>query len=113
MVFDVANRSDNFVFQVAGPKEQSGGRRRFKVTMGILPDYMYHESPGLRVDGVLDGRPAKKSGMKRGDIITAINGEMIGDIYDYMYRLEELNQGETVSVEVIRNGERIVLSVSF
>ena len=113
VVFDVANRSDNFVFQEAGPKEQSGGRRRFKVTLGILPDYTYHESSGLRVDGVLDGRPAKKSGMKRGDIITAINGEMVGDIYDYMYRLEELNQGETVSVEVKRDGKKLILSVSF
>ena len=113
VVVDAANRSDNFVFQEAGPKEQPGDRRRFKVTLGILPDYMYHESPGLRIDGVLDDRPAKKSGMKRGDIITAINGEMVGDIYDYMYRLEELNQGETVSVEVKRDGKKLILSVSF
>ena len=113
VVFDVANRSDNFVFQEAGTKEQSGGRRRFKVTLGILPDYTYHESPGLRVDGVLDGRPAKKAGMKKGDIITAIDDEIVGDIYDYMYRLEKLDIGETVSVEVRRDGKKIILSVSF
>jgi len=113
VVVGVANRSDNFVFQEAGPKEQSGGRRRFKVTLGIFPDYTYHESPGLRVDGVLDGRPAKKAGMKKGDIITAIDDEIVGDIYDYMYRLEKLDIGETVSVEVRRDGKKIILSVSF
>ena len=111
VVVNVANHSDNFVFQEAGPKEQSRGRRRFKVTLGILPDYTYHESPGLRVDGVLDGRPAKKAGMTKGDIITAIDGEMVGDIYDYMYRLEKLKAGQKISVDVLRNGKKIVLSV--
>ena len=111
VVVDVANHSDNFVFQEAGPKEQSRGRRRFKVTLGILPDYTYHESPGLRVDGVLNGRPAKKAGMTKGDIITAIEGEMVGDIYDYMYRLEKLKAGQKISVDVLRDGKKIVLSV--
>ena len=55
----------------------------------------------------------KKAGMKKGDIITAIDEEIVGDIYDYMYRLEKLDIRETVSVEVRRDGKKIILSVSF
>ncbi len=36
--------------------------------LGIMPDYTFSGS-GVRVDGVTDGRPAQKAGIKTGDII--------------------------------------------
>ncbi|MFP4019878.1 MAG: PDZ domain-containing protein, partial [Bacteroidales bacterium] len=40
--------------------------------------------------------------MKKGDIITAINGHKIRDVYDYMEKLSALEPGETITVEIIR-----------
>jgi S1-C subfamily serine protease len=49
--------------------------------------------------------------MKKGDIITAINGKQVSNIQDYMYRMGQLRHGETISVEVLRNGKKEVLLI--
>ena len=99
-------------FRMAGPKEGSGMKRRgFKVTLGIMPDFAGKDTTGLRVDFVIPGRPAARSGMKNGDVIIAINGKPVHNINDYMYRLAKLHPGETAVVEVKRKGEKKVLLV--
>jgi len=49
--------------------------------------------------------------MLKGDIITAINGLAVGNIYEYMARLGKLKQGQTISVEVLRNEKKEVLII--
>jgi S1-C subfamily serine protease len=49
--------------------------------------------------------------MKKGDIITSINGKTINNIQDYMFRMGQLKHGETISVEVLRNGKKEVLLI--
>ena len=85
--------------------------RRYKVALGIMPDFSGIEKRGLRADLVIKGKPAYKSGMKNGDIITAINGKKVKGIYEYMERLKELEAGQTITVEIIRNDEKEVLLV--
>jgi S1-C subfamily serine protease len=63
----------------------------------------------MAVDGVRDGGPAAGGGMKKGDVIVAIDGKPVGDIYEYMHRLQNLESGQRVSVDVMRNGEKKVL----
>ena len=46
-----------------------GTSTRFTVSLGIMPDYAFSGN-GVKVDGVTDGRPAQKAGIKAGDIIT-------------------------------------------
>jgi Zn-dependent M28 family amino/carboxypeptidase len=72
VIVDVANRAEAFVFQEAGPKERNTSRRKFKVTLGIMPDVAGVEKRGLRVDAVMPDRPAHHAGMKKGDIQTRI-----------------------------------------
>ncbi|MBN2638719.1 MAG: M20/M25/M40 family metallo-hydrolase [Bacteroidales bacterium] len=112
LVTAIANRKDPLPFTKSGPQEGSGFKRRgFKVTMGIMPDYAGEYKQGLRIDMVIPGRPAAASGMQNGDIITAINGQSVKNIYDYMYRLVKLHKGDRVNVEVLRNGKTEVLIV--
>jgi S1-C subfamily serine protease len=49
--------------------------------------------------------------MKKGDIITAINGKPVNNIQDYMFRLAQLKHGQTISVEVLREGSKVVLII--
>jgi hypothetical protein len=97
-------------FTEAGPKEAQSERRRFKVTFGIIPAYA-SSATGLEIDGVKTGGPADKAGLKKGDIIIAIGGKDVKDIYDYMYRLSELKPGEVVSVTIQRGTETLEFSV--
>ena len=111
VVNEVSNRNDILTFQEAGPKFQRSRGGRFKVTFGIMPDYAGLENRGMRIDGVTKGKPAYKGGMLKGDIITAIEGKKVGNIYDYMSRLQTLEAGKTVSVDVIRDNKETVLII--
>ena len=111
LIEEVANRETVLTFQEAGPKFQRSRGGRFKVTFGIMPDYAGLEKRGLRIDAVTPGKPAEKGGMKKGDIITAIDGHKVGSIYDYMSRIQSLKAGQTVSVDVIRDEKETVLIV--
>lgn len=112
VIDSIASRPEAPVFRESGKKEGSGrGGRRLKVTLGIMPDFAGTEKKGLRIDGVTKDGPADRGGMKKGDVITAINGLAVGNIYEYMSRLQKLKSGMTVNVEVIRNGRNEVLII--
>ena len=76
-----------------------------------MPDFAGNEKKGLRADLVTPGRPAAIGGMKKGDIIISINGKPVGNIEDYMFRLNQLKHGETINVEVLRNSKKEVLII--
>lgn len=97
-------------FKEAGSKEE-GASRGYKVSLGIIPDVVGSGDKGLAVDGVKKGSPAEAGGIKKGDIITAINGLQVTNIYDYMTRLNTLKAGQTIDVEVLREGKKEVLKV--
>ena len=107
-----ANMPQKPVFKEAGDKYGSSKKFRYKVTLGIIPDFAGQEKRGLRVDGVRKGGPAEKGGMKKGDIIIALDGEPVKNIYDYMGRLSKLHKGQVITVDVLRNGEKKVLLIN-
>jgi len=108
----MANDETRLQFTEAGPNtSQSGQMRRRGVTLGIMPDFAGNISNGLRADFVTPGKPAALGGMKKGDIITAINGLPVNNIQDYMFRMGQLKHGQTINVEINRNGESILLLI--
>ncbi len=88
------------------------GKARFKVTLGILPDYSFTDG-GVKVDGVTEGRPADKAGVKTGDIILQIGEVKIGGMQSYMEALGSFKAGQTVPVKIRRGGQTQILSVTF
>jgi aminopeptidase YwaD len=79
--------------------------------MGIMPDFAGNVKNGLRADFVTPGKPAALGGMRKGDIITSINGKSVNNIEDYMFRMSQLEHGQIISVEVLRNNKTEVLLI--
>jgi hypothetical protein len=85
---------------------------RFKVTLGIMPDYTY-EGEGVHVDGVTDGRPAAAAGVQKGDVITALGDIQVKNMQDYMKALAAFKKGDSTTVKVKRANEEKTLPVTF
>jgi hypothetical protein len=93
-------------------KQNSVGKVRFKVTLGIMPDYSFQEE-GVRVDGVSDDRPAIKAGIKTGDVIVKLGEYKIKGLQSYMEALSKYNSGQTVEVTVLRGGKPVKMKLTF
>jgi S1-C subfamily serine protease len=76
-----------------------------------MPDFTAQGIEGLRADIITKGRAADRGGMKNGDIITAINGLPVRNIEEYMFRLSQLEPGQNIHVEVLRNEEKEILLI--
>lgn len=111
LIKEVANRDEVLTYQEAGSKVGAGERVRFKVTLGIVPDFTSTENNGLGVGGTRSGGPAEKAGMQKGDMIVAMDGMDVSNIYDYMARLKKFEPGQIITVDVMRDGEKVVLLV--
>ncbi len=110
---EISNPDQMITFQEAGPKMPSGNTRnqKLKVTLGIMPDFSGVEKRGLRADLVIKDKPADKAGMLSGDVIIAIDGYSVSDVYEYMERLSKLKTGQIITLEVIRDDQKEVLIV--
>jgi aminopeptidase YwaD len=109
---NLANSPGKLKFKEAGPKAEVNRAMRMKgVTLGIMPDFAGNVKNGLRADFVTPGKPAALGGMKKGDIITSINGKRVNNIQDYMFRMGQLKHGQTINVEILRNGKKEVLLI--
>jgi hypothetical protein len=93
-------------------REDSSARVAFKVTLGIMPDYLY-EGKGISIDGVTDGKPASRAGLKRGDIIIRLGETKTDDMQSYMKALSHFSKGEATTVRIIRNGKEETVNVTF
>ena len=93
-------------------KSNEDNTPRFKVTLGIMPDYTF-EGEGLRADGVTDGKPASKAGILKGDIIIGMGDMDIKNMQDYMKGLAKFKKGDSTTVRVKRGTEEKKMDVTF
>ncbi len=94
-------------------KQSSVGKVRFKVTLGIMPDYSYQEENGIKVDGVVEDKPAIKAGIKAGDIITQLGDHKVNGMQSYMEALAKFKAGDTITVTVLRGGKPVKVKLTF
>ena len=91
---------------------QTTSSASFKVTLGIMPDYTY-SGTGVRADGVSDGRPAQKAGIKAGDIILQLGEYDVSSLENYMQALGKFNKGEKTKVKFKRGNQTLEATVEF
>lgn len=67
---------------------------------------------GAVVEDVRAGSAAEKAGIKKGDVITEFDGERVRGVRHLRRLVTETPDGRTVSAAVVREGKRVVLSVT-
>lgn len=70
------------------------------------------EKNGVLVSNVKTGSAADKAGVKRGDIITAINGEKIEDSNVLRNKVAGTAPGTAIKLSVVRNGKDLELTAT-
>jgi C-terminal processing protease CtpA/Prc len=112
LVEDLANRADRPDFvTVEKSKSQTGMRGTLSAYLGTVPDYAAEDVEGVKLSGVRGNGPADRAGVKGGDVIVELAGQKITNIYDYTYALGGLKIGQPVEIVVLRNGERVTITV--
>jgi S1-C subfamily serine protease len=88
------------------------GRTKFKITLGVMPDYSY-SGKGMRIDGVSEGKPAQKAGLQKGDIIQKLGDFDVNGVEDYMVGLGKLTADKPTTVIVLRGAETLTFPIQF
>ncbi len=122
--FEGMETISNYIFAIIGDldnngklpfrktKNESEETPRFKVGLGVIPDYLY-DGKGMRIDGVSDDKPAQKAGLIKGDIVIQLGDSTIVDMMSYMRTLSTFEKGDTTKVLVDRKGKEIEVVVKF
>ena len=84
----------------------------FKVTLGVMPDYVF-DGTGMRIEAVIDGRPAASAGLQNGDVVIQLGDMKVGDIYGYMEALGKFKKGDKAKVVVMRGEKKVKAEVMF
>ena len=66
---------------------------------------------GAEIGEVTPGGPAADAGLRTGDVITGVDGRPVSEPSDVSEAIDGLQPGDTVQVEVSRDGERRTISV--
>jgi aminopeptidase YwaD len=103
--------SDKLTF-VKTKNESNEDTPRFKVTLGVVPDYTF-EGEGMRIDGVTDGKPASKAGLEAGDIVIQLGDYNVVDMMSYMKALGKFKHGESTKVKVKRGNTVVEKEITF
>lgn len=85
---------------------------RFSVSLGIMPDYTY-AGTGVRAEGVSEGKPAQKAGIKAGDIIIQLGDYNVSSLENYMQSLGKFKKGNKVKVKYKRGNDTLETIVEF
>ena len=93
-------------------KNESEETPRFKVGLGVVPDYLF-TGEGMRIDGISEDKPAQKAGLQKGDIVKKLGDQPITDMMSYMKALATYSEGDSTLVTIEREGASMEVEVQF
>jgi len=112
-IFEViSDLNDNGKLAFRKTKNESEETPRFKVGLGVVPDYLY-DGTGLRIDGVSEDKPAQKAGLLKGDVVVKLGDSTIVDMMSYMRALSVFEKGDSTQVRVARKGDTLTVDLNF
>jgi serine protease Do len=74
------------------------------VTADMAENLGLKQSGGAIISSVADGSAAARAGLKRGDVITAFNGQPVRDTNSLRNRVADAGPGSTAEVVIVRDG---------
>ena len=93
-------------------EEDNKNAPRFKVTLGVVPDYLF-DGEGMRIDGIRKNKPAQKAGLLKGDVVIQLGDIKVKDMMSYMKALANFEEGQKTTVKVLRGEEEIEKELQF
>ncbi|MGI8605223.1 MAG: M28 family peptidase [Verrucomicrobiales bacterium] len=109
---DLATSETSPVWKEYKSSDRQGQRAGMRVYLGTIPDYSQGDIVGVKLSGVSPVGPAAKAGLRGADIIVALGGKEIKNIYDYTYVLGELKVGAETEISVLRDGQKLPLKIT-
>jgi Iap family predicted aminopeptidase len=91
------------------PKSKTTQSSSRRISFGTVPDFTY-TGDGVRLDDVRAGTPAALAGLRKGDIIVAVNESPVKGMRAYSDALKKLNPGDEIRVRFLRDGVGETLS---
>jgi serine protease Do len=67
--------------------------------------------PGVLIQDVSAGGPAEKAGIKKGDVVVEFDGERVRSVRQFTRLVQETPPGRQVPAAVMRNGQRVNITV--
>ena len=112
-IFDIiTDLDDNGKLAFRKTKNESDNAPRFRVGLGVVPDYLF-DGKGMRIDGVSEDKPAQKAGLQKGDIVIQLGDSTVVDMMSYMRALSVFKKGDKTKAVVDRNGKKIKADIQF
>ena len=108
----ISDLDDNGELAFRKTKNESEETPRFKVGLGVVPDYLY-DGKGMRIDGTREETPAYSAGLKKGDIVIKLGDSTVTDMMSYMRALSVFDKGDEASISIKRGEETIETKVKF
>jgi len=122
--YDGMNLISNYIFNIISDldnngklpfrktKNESESVPRFKVGLGVIPDYMF-DGKGMRIDGVSEDKPAQKAGLQKGDIVIQLGDSVVTNLMSYMRALSIFEKGNKTKVIVKRGIKEVEAAINF
>ncbi|WP_370324721.1 S1C family serine protease [Euzebya sp.] len=78
----------------------------------VAERYALGVESGAVIAQVQDGSAADEAGVRRGDIVVAVDGEPVESIADLSVAVQTHDPGDTISLDVVRGGEELTLDAT-
>ncbi len=82
------------------------------LTEDLAKTYRRADAKGAAITDVTDGSPADKAGLKPGDVVIGVDGRAVNDNNDLSRYIASKAPGETVRLQVVRDGGEQTISVT-
>ena len=103
---------DNGKLPFRTTKNESEETPRFKVGLGVVPDYLF-DGKGMRIDGTREDTPAYAAGLQKGDVVVKLGDSLVTDMMSYMRALSVFEKGDETTIAVKRKDSLIEASIKF
>ena len=108
----ITDLNDNGKLAFRKTKNEGKNTPRFKVGLGVIPDYLF-DGKGMRIDGVSEDKPAQKAGLNKGDIVIKLGDSTVTNMMNYMRALSVFKKGDKTKVIVKRGDTEVEKEIQF